>query len=51
MGVKEAKKLLAMEEEEFARRVNAAIWAEDEGGSAGWASAGDTVRKMAGKYT
>jgi len=51
VGVKEAKKLLAMEEEEFARRVNAAIWAEDEGGGAGWASAGDTVRKMAGKYT
>jgi len=46
VGVEEAKSLISLDEEEFAKRVNSAIWAEDGGGGGGAAA----VRQMAAKY-
>ena len=48
VGVEEAKRLLALEEEQFVKEVNDAIWAEDTGGSNGAGAA--AVKQMAGKY-
>jgi len=48
VGVEEAERLVALEEEEFVREVNDAVWAEGGGGEGG---ASSMIRKMTGKYS
>jgi len=48
VGVEEAKRLLAMAEEEFVKEVHHAIWGTDAGGGNGAGAA--AVKQMAGKY-
>jgi len=48
VGVEEAERLVALEEEEFVREVNNAVWAEE---SKGAGAAVSVIRQMAGKYS
>lgn len=50
VGVDEAKRLIAMEEGEFAERLNAAISAPNAAGGEGSGAGAAAVRQMAGKY-